>query len=598
MRLYIFSLLIAAAAAQSVNPTPSPAEPPKKARLEGAVVSLTGEAIPRAALRLSGGALPASQMLTGISVTADEVGKFVIEDVTPGANYRLSAQRPGYVSAQYGARSASGPGTPLTLADGQVLKGLTITMTPQGTISGKITDRDNDPIQGGLVSAVRVGYQGGVRALLPGGTGKTDDKGEYRIANVVPGRYYLAVVDRQTKQGLDNFLNGVVDGSKTVEVNAITYYPNVAGFLNAAPVNVIPGEDLRGMDIRMRASRTFAIRGKAVNSSTGAPASGLLLRAAPKQPDGQPLDILSSLAILTTHAAQDGTFEMSNAMVGDWTISAIGSLPALGTTTPYNLYGTASVSVRDADLTGVVLQVDPGASVSGSLRFEGGDFKTVFAPPPPDAVSLALAGTGAAGAALLAGRPLVALTDIGSGGGLQSAQVNEDGTFKFGSANRGRYALSVVRVPPKYYVKSVHLGSSDVTHSVLDLSGEGGSIDILLGDNPGELNGSLRNDKNESMAGVLVVLWSKEPEVASSTNGVNTAYTDQNGTFQFKSLAPGEYYVAAWEDADAQQVQNRDLLAMFSDDDAKIKLAEGAKQSMEAKLITAEKLAAAVAKLP
>jgi hypothetical protein len=37
---------------------------------------------------------------------------------------------------------------------------------------------------------------------------------------------------------------------------------------------------------------------------------------------------------------------------------------------------------------------------------------------------------------------------------------------------------------------------------------------------------------------------------------------------------------------------------MFSNDGAKIKLAEGAKESAEAKLITSEKLAAAVAKLP
>ncbi len=100
------------------------------------------------------------------------------------------------------------------------------------------------------------------------------------------------------------------------------------------------------------------------------------------------------------------------------------------------------------------------------------------------------------------------------------------------------------------------------------------------------------------MAGFIVALWTKDPDPGSATSGLRTTYADQSGGFQFKNLPPGEYYVAAWEDAEAAQLQNRDLLAMFADDDAKINLAEGAKQSAEAKLITAEKLAAAVAKLP
>ncbi len=172
MRLFVFCLAIAAASAQSINSPANPAQPanraqpgdsPKKARLEGSVVSLTGEAIPRATVRLQGGTIQPGQPATGLTATADDAGKFVFADISPGTNYQLSVQRPGYIPARYGARSANAPGAPLSLDDGQVLKGLTITMTPQGVVTGKVTDRDNDPIQGAQVILLRSGYQRGVR---------------------------------------------------------------------------------------------------------------------------------------------------------------------------------------------------------------------------------------------------------------------------------------------------------------------------------------------------------------------------------------------------------------------------------------------------
>src|SRR6185503_8400988 len=119
-------------------------DPPKKARIEGSVVSLTGEPVPRAQLRLTGlsaavDATPAAQV--NVSTTSDDAGKFAFENIEPGRNYQLTAQRPGYVNTRYGARSPTAPGSPLTLDAGAELKSLVITMTPQGVISGKITDQ-------------------------------------------------------------------------------------------------------------------------------------------------------------------------------------------------------------------------------------------------------------------------------------------------------------------------------------------------------------------------------------------------------------------------------------------------------------------------
>ena len=59
--------------------------------------------------------------------------------------------------------------------------------------------------------------------------------------------------------------------------------------------------------------------------------------------------------------------------------------------------------------------------------------------------------------------------------------------------------------------------------------------------------------------------------------------TDQNGGFQFKGLAPGDYYVAAWEDLELGLVQSADFLNHFTSEASAITLAEGGQESRDLK---------------
>src|SRR6185295_10236333 len=105
--------------------------------------------------------------------------------------------------------------------------------------------------------------------------------------------------------------------------------------------------------------------------------------------------------------------------------------------------------------------------------------------------------------------------------------------------------------------------------------------------------GVVRDDKLKTLAGLMVTLWSKEAEPGSTSNGVRTVYADQNGAFQFRTLPPGEYFAAAWEDADAGLVLSRDFLASFASEAAAVTLTEGGRQAIEAKVIPADKIKAA-----
>ena len=95
----------------------------------------------------------------------------------------------------------------------------------------------------------------------------------------------------------------------------------------------------------------------------------------------------------------------------------------------------------------------------------------------------------------------------------------------------------------------------------------------------------------------MVTLWPKTPD-ASPTGGARPGFTDQNGGFQFQGLAPGDYYVAAWEDLDPGLAQSADFLSHFTSEATSVTLSESGHENRDLKIVPADKVAAEIAKLP
>src|SRR5437899_1519977 len=128
MPKFLLALIVAAVAGAQSNPNGAASDADKKKiRVDGRVISLNGEAVRKATVRLQpGGGLQFvgpgglqgnpqnNQPPSTYSETSDDSGKFVFEDVVPG-RYTLTSEKAGFVTQRYGARTDGSPGTPLAL---------------------------------------------------------------------------------------------------------------------------------------------------------------------------------------------------------------------------------------------------------------------------------------------------------------------------------------------------------------------------------------------------------------------------------------------------------------------------------------------------
>src|SRR5262245_29067773 len=74
------------------------------------------------------------------TAVSDDGGVFAFQDLLPGT-YRLYAERDGYLQAEYQKTAVSTAGTRVTLAAGQTMSGVIVSMTPTAVIAGRVFDR-------------------------------------------------------------------------------------------------------------------------------------------------------------------------------------------------------------------------------------------------------------------------------------------------------------------------------------------------------------------------------------------------------------------------------------------------------------------------
>jgi protocatechuate 3,4-dioxygenase beta subunit len=518
------------------------APPSKPGKVEGVVInSVTNDPVKKATVMLQG-----PGRLSNYAVVTDASGHFHFDSVEPG-NYIAMAYRDGFIPLQGSPRTPWSK--PIAVAEEQAVKDVVVKLLPLALVSGHVLDEDGDPVVRAQVQALRYVYQqGGARQLNPAGTATTNDLGEYQLLDLEPGRYYflVAVQPRMARSP------GRLRSATPEQAYPNTFYPSAAQAEQATTTQLGAGAQVTGIDFRLHKVAAFHIRGKALDGRTGQPLRNAMIW----------IQASGSFLPGRNQIQQNGTFDVPGVVSGSYTVNC----------QMEELSSRQLVDIGDHDVDDIVLVLRPPLEISGTVRLEGD-------PPPAER----------------RGQVRVNLNAIEMGNGA-GATVNPDGSFAL-KVTPGVYQINA-SCDAGAYVKSMHFGDQDVTSGKIDLTQQSsGALYILCGTDVGQMQGSVQNENGEPAAQVVVTVVPDDEHQGREDLFIQLM-SDQNGKFDYRDIAPGNYKVFAWEGDDFQMLQAPGFRKAFESRAASVTISPGGNASVQVKMIPAADIEAEKNKLP
>jgi hypothetical protein len=465
------------------------------------------------------------------AVNTDSQGKFVLKDVEPG-QYRLQVAKNGYARAEYGEPIVGAQGRPLAVALDEAVKGVVIHLTPGGNVSGRVRDLSGQPVVGVPVMLMKIAYNpSGQKTYTSGGSTRTNDRGEYRLYWVTPGRYYL---NTGSTQGAPvNIGGGGASPNEVQDVYTSTYYPNVTDISYATVLNVQSGAELSGIDLSITRQQLYKVRGRVIDSRTDRPPQNASFSFSSRSLTGGGF-VMSGLSN-TKYNNTDGSFEMRDVAPGTYGIGV--TVPDPANPSPSSLIAQpnqpraqAAVNVVSGDVENVTLIVTPPVSLPGRFSVEG---LSLAAVPTLDRVRVQLAQS-------------MDTTAFLPNASSSTSAVSTEGTLKIDNLLPGDYRVTVSNMPAGYFLKSVRLDQSDGMDQLLHVTASPlGQLEVVLSPNGGQIEGTVLNDKQQPLNGIQVVLIPEQRRTRFDL--YSTSRSDQAGRFSMKGIPPGDYKIFAWE---------------------------------------------------
>ncbi|MBZ5602651.1 MAG: carboxypeptidase-like regulatory domain-containing protein [Acidobacteriia bacterium] len=472
-------------------------------------------------------------------------------------------ERFGFVTQTYSERSGGGA-TPISLNSGSE-KDIVIKLVPQAVIAGKVVDEDGDPMPNLQIRVWRYGYNRGRRQLQITQTTSSMVDGSFMAGSLPAGKYYVSATDMRATRDFGG-TNERPAKKGPVENYTRTYFPSALDVSGSAPIELAAGQDIRGVEIRMRKQQVFAIRGKLV-SDAGALNSPIYLILSPKG-----IDAFSNLGANTR--PKEGHFEFPSVPPGTYIIQSNPN-QRLDPASTVVVNARYEVTVADQNIEDLSVPLAVPAEITGSFKMDADPSNTAqqSQTPPVPAVNLMVSE------GVMFGSPY--------------ARANADWTFQIKNVYPAKYRVNVNGIPDGAYVKSITFGGQDVTHSELDLtSGSGGAMQIVFSPNAADISGTVRSADGNAAARVQITVWRP-----GSPDPPRNMLSDTSGAFKMRSLAPGDYKVAAWEDVEAGMVLDPEFLKLFEPRAQSVSLRESSHESLELKMISKDDLDAEAAKL-
>ncbi|HKV98429.1 MAG TPA: carboxypeptidase-like regulatory domain-containing protein [Vicinamibacterales bacterium] len=517
------------------------------------------------------------------TVITDDQGRFVFAGLPSGA-FTIVAARPPYVSTTFGAKRPGRPGTPITVAAGQRVTGVTIPLARGAAITGTLRNADGEVVRGAKVDVVPLDTQ--TSALTPPVV--TDDRGIYRAFGLPPGRYLVAAgandlpatgvvqfSDEQMDEILARLQRRSAGGATPASTPGSTtrppqprpepaapaptysyapiYYPGTADPDQATTIALEDGEERAGVDITLQLVRTVAVAGHVSVAGGALPSS--------TQVTLNRLGVKGNQMIFTGPNTKSpdasGNFKFTGFLPGRYRVTARAT-----SMTPAVYWALADLTLADADVSGIELTLQPGLRMSGRVVFDGGT------PTSPIA-------------------PLRLVEVTGSTNVPPSGAARADGTFEILNIMPGTYTAIAPGYDSRWLLRSVVAGGRDILDLPLEIGPTGdvtGAVATFT-DQHTELSGLLQSASNVAAPEYFVVVFSPDRNVwRLGARRVQFTRPSTDGRFSFRDLPAGDYLIAALTDMEPMDLGDASFLERLMPAAVAVHLNEGEKKTQDLKI--------------
>jgi Carboxypeptidase regulatory-like domain len=544
MKVRFLSLLCIVLTTAAIAQEPAVSKEAEELGLQGIVVKASGEPLKKATVEVI-----AEDQKEGANYTAttDADGRFQVKEVKPG-RYNLFVERTSFIAVDKNNHRSLG--TALTVTAGQPIKDLLVRMVPAAVVRGRVVDEDGDPMPNVEVSASRKTYTGGKQQWGTDGSDHTNDLGEYRIGGLLPGQYFVTATPPPTFLSMVASPKDATQGPDKPETGYVTtYYPGTTDRRQAAALVLHAGDEMP-VDFSLVPARTFHIRGMVANVQTGANVT-VILHSREAGPISSAVEV-----------SKDGRFELRGVSSGVYSVVATVDQ---GETVQM---AHQAVRVAASDVEGLRLVPVSGTTVKGRIRAETSapiDFGQVF----------------------------VSIQPLGGEDGMLddfSWQANantlgrpkSDGTFEWKDVAMGTYNFQVACDSQRMrncFLKSVLVDGKAASDASLRLNGGTISVELVLSDHAGEVEGTVVSEKNEPVPDIQVVAV-PETKYRKITDRYQKVISDQHGHFVMRAVVPGAYTLFAWDDLDGEPYYDAEFLKAHESEGQSLRVQEGSRENV------------------